>query len=173
MKTINKLSKITDVITVTFGYIAAAALLFNVVIIILNVVFRAFGSAIIGTEEYISMGEVVLIFLALGYTQYNRGLVHVCFFMKRIPGAGSVVAWALHQWMGVVVIIMLLVETCKQIPMVRQVTTALLIPNKPFYVVVAVGCAVYLVAQLFEAIKATAAIFNKEVREEVVKNLPA
>ena len=75
--------------------------------------------------------------------------------------------------MGVVVIIMLLVETCKQIPMVRQVTTALLIPNKPFYVVVAVGCAVYLVAQLFEAIKATTAIFNKEVREEVVKNLPA
>ena len=173
MKTIRTLSKITNVITKGFAFVAAAALLFNVVIILANVIMRAMGSAIIGTEEYISMGEVVLIFLALGYTQYKGGLVHVCFFMKKLPKLGPVIAWAIHQWIGAGVIFLLVWQTFKHVPVVKQASTALLIPFKPFYVVVGIGCAVYLLAQLFEAVKATTAIFSEEVRGEVVANLPA
>ena len=85
MKLLNVFGKITDYATRIFAYIAAAALVFNVVIVLINVILRAFGSSVIGVEEYISRAEVVLIFLALGYAQYNKGLVHVCFFMKKIP----------------------------------------------------------------------------------------
>ena len=174
MKVVSTLSKITNIITKTFAIIAALALLFNVVIIIANIIMRAFfDSAIIGTEEYISMSEIVLIFLALGYTQYKGGLVHVAFFMKKLPKLGPVIAWAFHQWAASVIIALMVWQTCVKIPTVKQVTTALLLPYKPFYIVLAVGAAVYLIATVYEAIKATIAIFNEEVRKDVVANLPA
>lgn len=173
MKTINKISRVVNIITKAFAYVSAVALLFNIAIILLNVVLRAFGKAVIGTEEFVSVSEVVLIFLALGYTQYNRGLVHVAFFMKKLPGLGPVIAWALHQWIGAVVVALLVYETVLRVPMVKQFTTALLIPYKPFYVVIAVGFSVYLLAQIYEAVKSTVAIFNAEVRQDVVDNLPA
>ena len=48
-----------------------------------------------------------------------------------------------------------------------------LVPYKPFYVVILIGCILYGLAQLFEATKATIAIFNKDVREVVMAELPA
>ncbi|MGN1002471.1 MAG: TRAP transporter small permease [Oscillospiraceae bacterium] len=173
MKTIKILDKITDVITRIFAYVAGLSLLFIVVIIIANIIGRAAGKAIIGVEEYFSMAEVVLIALALGFTQYQRGLVHVGFFIKKLPETGTLIVWALNQWIGTAVVGVWLWQAIVRVPNVKQATTALLIPYKPFYAVVAVGCAVYLVAQLYEAIKSTAALFNREVRQEVLDNLPA
>ncbi len=173
MNTINKLDKITEIITKIFAYVAGAALLFNVVIILANVIMRAFGKAIVGTEEYVSVAEVVLIFLAMGYTQYSGGLVHVCFFMKKLPKLGPVILWALNQWVGVGIIALLAYQNFMQISKIRQVTTALLIPLKPFYGVIAVGCVIYGIAQLYMAVKSTVALFNAEVREDVISKLPA
>ena len=174
MKFLNVFGKITDYATRIFAYVAAAALVFNVVIVLINVILRAFGSSVMGVEEYISMGEVVLIFLALGYTQYNKGLVHVCFFMKKIPGKiGPMISWAFCHWISVAVIIVLAWQTLERIPLTKQATTSLLIPYKPFYVVIFIGCILYGLAQLYEALKATVALFNSEVREQVMAELPA
>ena len=173
MKIVKKLDKITGIITKAFALIACVALLFIVAIIIVNIVGRSMGKAVIGVEEYFSMAEVVLIALALGYTQHQRGLVHVGFFMKKLPKLGPVITWAINQWVGVAIVAALVWQTLERIPNVTQVTTALRIPLKPFYMVVAVGFVIYLIAQLYEAIKSTVAIFNKEVREDVVSNFPA
>lgn len=156
-----------------FAYAAACALIFNVVIILANVVLRAFGSSVIGVEEYVSLAEVVLVFLALGYTQYSHGLVHVCFFMKKLPGILSMVMWTIHMWLASLVVFLLVQQTMVRIPAVSQVTQSLLIPLKPFYMVVLVGCVVYLIAQLYEAIKCTIGLFNKELRQEIMNNWPA
>lgn len=173
MKVMKKLDKIVDIITRSFAYVAAIALLFIVAIIIANVVMRYVGSAIVGTEEMTSLAQVVVIFLALGYTQHMGGLVHVAFFMKKLPKLTPVIAWALHAWVGTAMVTLLTWQTIVRIPMVKQFSTALLIPFKPFYVVVAIGCAIYLIAQLYVAVKSTVAIFNPEVRQDVVDNLPA
>lgn len=173
MKTVKTLDKVTGIITKAFAIVACVSLLFIVVIIIANIVGRAMGKAVVGVEEYFSMAEVVLIALALGYTQHQHGLVHVGFFMKKLPKVGPFIMWAVNQWIGVVVVAALLWATLERIPMVKQVTTALRIPLKPFYAVVAVGFAVYLLAQLYEAVKATVAVFNKQVREQVESELPA
>lgn len=173
MKTVRTLDKITGIITKAFAIVACVSLLFIVVIIIANIVGRSMGKAVIGVEEYFSMAEVVLIALALGYTQHQHGLVHVGFFMKKFPKVGPFIMWAINQWVGVVIVALLLWQTIERVPMVKQVTTALRIPLKPFYAVVAVGFAVYLLAQLYEAVKSTVAIFNKEVREQVSAELPA
>ena len=95
MKFLQSFNKSTNVVTKIGGYIGACALIFNVVIVLANTILRAAGSSIVGTEEFISMGEVVLIFMALGYTQFTHGLVHVCFFMKKLPTAAGTLqnAW--------------------------------------------------------------------------------
>ena len=85
MKTVRTLDKITGIITKACAIVACVSLLFIVVIIIANIVGRSMGKAVIGVEEYFSMAEVVLIALALGYTQHQHGLVHVGFFMKKFP----------------------------------------------------------------------------------------
>ena len=172
-KSMDKLDKVVGIFTTGFAFIAAAALLFIVFIIIANVVGRWFGRAIIGTDEYVAMAQITTIFLALGYTQHTGGLVHVAFFMKKLPKLCPVIAWALHAWIGTGIVGILLWQTLVRIPTVRVLSTALLIPYKPFYGVLAVGCFVYLVAQLLVAIKSTVAIFDAEVRKEIVENLPA
>ena len=173
MKVIKGFDKFTAIVTKIFVYLAVLALLFNVVIILLNVILRAFGSSIVGTEEFVSVAEVVLIFLALGYTQYTHGLVHVGFFMKKLPKVGPYILWAFHQWVGVVIIALLIWQTFVKVPTVKQSSTALNIPFQPFYAIIGIGCIVYEIAQLYEAIRATMAIVNKEVREEVAASLPA
>lgn len=173
MKTLNKINKAVDIFTTAFAYIAGAALLFNVIIILVNVVTRYFGKAVVGVEEYVSLAEIIVIFLALGYTQFKRGLVHVCFFMKKLPGKGALIMWALNMWIAVGVLVCLVYETLKRAAVVRQVSTALLLPYKPLYYVIAVGAFVWLVAQLFEAVKSTIAIFNHEVALDVIEHWPA
>ena len=173
MKTIKQADRVVDIITHVFAYIGAAALLFNVVIILLNVLLRAFGSSVVGVEEYVSLAEVVMIFMAIGYTQWKGGLVHVCFFMKKIPGIGSMIMWTIHMWLSSAVIFLLIYQTWVRIPNVNQVTTSLLIPLQPFYVVLLVGCIVYLIAQMYEAVKCTVGLFNKELRQEIMNSWPA
>ena len=173
MKFLQSFNKSTNIVTRIGGYIGTCALVFNVVIVLANTILRAAGSSIVGTEEFIAMGEVVLIFMALGYTQYTHGLVHVCFFMKKLPKLGPVIAWMLEQWVSIVVAALWLYQTVKRIPMVNQVTTSRLIPHKPFYVVIAIGVAMYMLALIYEAVKSTIALKNEKVREDLVESWPA
>ncbi len=174
MKTVRALEKGVNALTLAFGYIAALALLFNMGVIVADVFCRyVLKSAIIGSNEYVQMGQTVLIFLALGYAQRTGGLVHVAFFMKKLPGIAPVVVWMLHAWVASAVCALLAYASWIRIPFVKQATTSLLIPFRPFYYVMAAGFLVYALAQLFEAVRTTIGLFNKEVRREVVESWPA
>lgn len=173
MNTLLKVNKVTEVIATAFACVAGVALLFNVAVIVANVILRAAGNAIVGVEEYVALSEILVIFLALGYTQSKHGLVHVCFFMKKIPGKGALIMWTINMWIAVAILVCLVYETFNHAPAVRQVSTALLIQFRPFYYVIGVGSVVWLIAQLFDAVKSTIGLFNKEVAEDVIENWPA
>jgi len=162
-----------DIFVKIAAYFAAGALIFNMMIVVLYVITRTFNHAIIGVEEYVSFGQVLVIALGLGYTQFSRGLVHVGFFMKKLPGPGPMIAWVLDNYLALIVSVFWLIESVKHIPAVRQLTQVLSAPMKPFYIIMTIGVAVYCIAQIYETIRVTIGVFDKDVRSDVKANWPA
>ncbi len=173
MKLLRMLEKGTERLTRYSAYIAAVALIFNTVIIAAYIISRALGHAIIGTEEYVCMGQVILIALALGYTHHSRGLVYVGFFMKKLPGKCPWIAWVLDAWISVAVCAAWAYQSFVRLPVVRQTSNMLTIPFKPFFLIMSIGIVIYTLSQLFEAIKCTVGCFRREVREEVIEDWPS
>ena len=93
MKTLNKIDKIDGYIGIAGCVVAGLALAFNFGIIVIDVIRRfVFHNAIRGSAEYVSLAETVLIFFGMAYTQHKKGMVHVTFFMRKLPGIGSMIA---------------------------------------------------------------------------------
>ena len=173
MNVFRKMEKALDYLTRAFAYAAGAALIFNVLIIVAYIARRAMGKVFIGTEEYVAMGQVILISMALGYAHHNRGLVHVGFFMKKLPGFFPMVVWTLNAWIATIVCVLWSYISIRRYPFIRQTTTMLTIPFKPFFFMLTMGVIVYTVSQLFEAVKCTAGLFNKEIGREIKDNWPS
>ncbi len=142
-------------------------------LIVAYIISRVFGVAIIGTEEYVSLAQVIVISIAFGYTHFNRGLVHVGFFMKKLPGKGSYIAWLLDNWISAAVCILWAYQSFTRYPFVKQASTMLNIVHKPFYLVMTIGISIYALSQLFDAIKCTVGLFNKDLCQEIQDDYPA
>ena len=173
MNLIKKTDKVMEIVTKIVAYVAAGALIFNMLIVVLYVVTRTFNHAIIGVEEYVAFGQVLVIALGLGYTQFSRGLVHVGFFMKKLPKAGPMIAWVIDNYLAAILSVFWVIESVKHIPAVRQMTQVLSISMKPFYIIMTVGIIVYCIAQLYETFRVTVGIFDRDVRTDVKENWPA
>jgi TRAP-type C4-dicarboxylate transport system permease small subunit len=176
MKAIRKIEKALDVFSRIFAYVSAAALLCNAVIIGADVFSRfLLNHAIIGSSEYVSMLETVLIFFALAYTLHHKGLVHIAFFMKKLPKETPIYVWTFNEWAGAIVAVLLTYAAYLQSGVVQQThmaTTARLIPYYPFYVLMTVGLGTYAIIQIFCAVKSTIGLFDREVRQDVKDNWP-
>lgn len=173
MKVLRKIEGAVDIFTRYAAYAAAIALIFNTLIIAAYIVSRVIGHAIIGTEEYVCMGQVILIALALGYTHNTRGLVYVGFFMKKLPGRAPYVAWVLDAWISVAVCALWAYQSIVRIPFVRQTSGMLTIPYKPFFIIMTCGIVIYTLSQIFEAVKCTCGFFNREIKQEIIENWPS
>lgn|GEM_PF-829187 len=177
MNTIKKIEKGLNVFCWIFNAVGIVALTFCVLVIVYDVFCRfVLKSAMLGSVEYVSLSEVVFVFLALAYTHHNHGLVHITFFMRKLPKLSPVIVWTINEWLGTAVVVLLTYASWLQSGVVKKLnlsTTSLLIPLHPFHVVMTVGFFAYAVVQLFSAIKSTIAIFNKEVREDLIANWPA
>lgn len=177
MKTFKKVEKYLGIFSKGFCLVGVAALTFNVLIIVIDVFCRfVLKSAILGSNEYVSLAESIAIFFALAYTQHNNGLVHVTFFMKKFPKLTPLALWTFHEWCGTAIAVLLTYASWLQVGIVSKThasTTALLIPFYPFYVLMTIGFAAYTLVQLYSAVKSTAGFFNKEVRQDIIENWPA
>jgi len=177
MNTIRKIEKGLNVFSWIFCAAAILALTFCVLITVYDVFSRfVLNSSLIGSGEYVSMAEVVLVFLALAYTQHNHGLVHITFFMRKLPKISPVIMWTINEWLGAAVTVLLTYASWMQAGVVKKLslaTNSLLIPLHPFYIIMTVGFFAYAVVQTFSAVKSTVGLFNKEVRQDVIDNWPA
>ncbi len=177
VKTVKQVEKYLGYFSKGFSLVAIAAITFNILIIVIDVFSRyVLHSAIMGSNEYVSMAETLVIFFALAYTQHSKGLVHITFFMRKLPKMSPMALWTLHQWCGALVAVLLTYASWMQAQLVDKMHTAtqsLLIPYYPFYLLMTIGFAAYTVVQLFDAVKSTVGLFNEEVRQDVIDNWPA
>ncbi len=174
---VKKAEKYLGYFASAFAYVSIAALTYLMMVIVVDVFGRKFFNySIIGSSEYVSLAESIVIFFALAYTQHKKGLVHIAFFMKKLPGLSPMVLWTLHEWCGAFIVGLLTYASWLHFIFTRKVnmsTTALLIPFYPFYLLMAVGFFAYFIVQLFCAVKSTIGLFNPEVRRDVMDNWPA
>ena len=177
MQIFNKMDKIVRFIGIAGCIVAGCALVFNFGLIVYDVISRYFFSnAVRGSNEYVSLAETVLIFFGLAYTQYKRGMVHVTFFMRMLPKRGPVISWAIVNLFGTVVSILLMYASFVHaafITEMRSATLTLYIPYYPFYYLMGTGFALFAIQLLFDSIKNVLALFNKDLREQVVSEWPA
>ncbi len=177
LKTVKKIENFLGYFSKAFGLVAVAALTFNIFLIVFDVFSRyVLKSSVVGSSEYVSVAETMVIFFALAYTHHYQGLVHVTFFMKKFPKITPVVLWCFHEWCGAFVTVLLTYASWLQMALVektKMATTALLIPYYPFYTLMTIGMAAYAVVQIFSAVTATLALFNKDVQQDVIENWPA
>jgi TRAP-type C4-dicarboxylate transport system permease small subunit len=176
MKIIGRIESIVGVMSKVICAVSCVALVFNMLVILYDVFGRfVLKHALIGSSEYVSVAETVLIFFALAYTQHYKGLVHITFFMRKFPKLSPVIIWTFGEWCGVAVTALLTYAAWIQTGVVHQThmsTTSLLIPYYPFHVLMTIGLAAYTVTVLFDAVKGTVALFNTEVREDLIANWP-
>jgi TRAP-type C4-dicarboxylate transport system permease small subunit len=176
VKTLDRIEKIVGYIGLVGCVVAGAAMLFNFGIIVVDV-FRRFvlSSAIRGSTEYVSLGETVLIFFGMAYTQHKKGMVEITFFMRKLPGSGPVISWAVVNWLSAAVGVLLTYASYIHAGFVQaqgSATPTLYIPYFPFYYLMAVGLTLFAIELLFGAVKNTIALFHRGVRERVISQWP-
>jgi TRAP-type C4-dicarboxylate transport system permease small subunit len=106
------MKKFTDIVHLMSKWgmaLGAAFLVCNLVLIVANVIVRAFGGVIAGTYELAEMLVIVTIAFALGYTAIHKGHIVVDFLVRRFPNTLrnrlilinsllSLLAWGIIGW---------------------------------------------------------------------------
>ncbi|MDR2354872.1 MAG: TRAP transporter small permease [Clostridiales Family XIII bacterium] len=176
LNAVKKIEKALGVFSRIFACVSALALICNALIIGADVFSRfVLKHALIGSSEYVSVLETILIFFALAYTLHSKGLVHIAFFMKKLPGELPAYVWTFNEWCGALVAVLLTYAAYLQSGVVQKLhmaTTARLIPYYPFYVFMTVGLGAYALVQIFGAVKSTIGLFDLAVRQDVKDSWP-
>lgn len=176
MKTLEKVEKIVGYIGLAGCIVAALALVFNFGVIIVDV-FRRFvlHNALRGSSEYVGLGETILIFFGMAYTQHKKGMVEITFFMRKLPGNGPMICWTVVNWISAVVGVLLAYASFVHAgfqQVMKAATDTLYIPYYPFYFLMGVGLSLFAIELIYGAVKNTVGLFNREVRERVISEWP-
>ena len=152
---INRMAKLP--ISGGFNWISAFALLGLIALVALNIMARAvFNSPIAGTYEIGQFLMVVVVFMAISYTQARKGHIALEILVKRFPLkvqtilqsvtlTVGIILFALMSWRSVVYGLRLLEG--------HETSMVLKIPHGPFLFLVAFGCILFclvLIAQFLE-----------------------
>ena len=156
--------------------IAALALIFNFGIIVVDVISRfVFHNPVLGTTEYVGLAETVLIFFGMAYTQHNKGMVHITFFMKMLPKQGPMISWVIVNWLSAIVGVLLTYASFVHagfVQTMKSATATLYIPYYPFYYLMGFGMALLAIELLFSAVRYTIGLFNKDLRTQIIAEWP-
>lgn len=177
LERLDKADKIVGYIGIFGCIVAGIALTFNFGIIVVDVFRRLFGmKAILGSQEYVSLAETVLVFFGMAYTQHKKGMVHITFFMRMLPKSGPMISWVFVNWLSAIVGVLLTYASFIHADFMQTMSTStatLYIPYYPFYYLMGVGFAIFAIELIYGAVVNTIGLFNKEVREKVVSEWPA
>jgi TRAP-type C4-dicarboxylate transport system permease small subunit len=164
MKIIDKLQKYLAGI----GGVVSSCLMFGMMaLIFVDVVGRFFlNKPIFGSYEIVQMLMALLVFYALPYSQYIKGLVRVDFIVNFFPNLPKKIIWALGDLISTVVCYALafacFYHALKMLSVSGATTSVLLMPLYPFYYAASAGLLIFALILTVDMIHSFISIFRKD-----------
>lgn len=159
------------------SYVTAAALMFMVLLICVDVAMRfAVNKSIAGSYELVQAAMVLTVFFGFAYAQRTHALVHVTFFMRKFPKNCPMILWTVTGCCSAFVSVLLTYASYQQVSVIRKIhscTTIMAIPLWPFYLFMTIAFAAFAIVLIYDAVKCIAACFYKPLATEVIANWPS
>jgi len=168
MKRLEKIVKKTTGILSTVSFVG---FVFIMAITVCDIVIRYIsGNSILGVYEIVERVMICAVFASFAYAQTEHAHVQITLVTAKYPAKLKFVMLALNNLLCAVASILVAYAAMKQagVAFTSQYATGILqIPLYPFYWVVFVSMIVLCIAFLLDVVKSIAALFNREIAEEI------
>lgn len=132
-----------------------------------------FNNRITGSYEIVQMMLCTLVFTAWAYTQTERGHIHVVLFIRMFPHKMRFACYSITSILSTITIgvgtygaFQSMLDYIKS----GEATGTLLIPQWPFVGIECIAFAALTIALLGDSLKSIAAIFDKDIAEDVMSS---
>jgi TRAP-type C4-dicarboxylate transport system permease small subunit len=175
MKTIDKLQgRLAGI-----GGAVSSCLMFGMMaLIFVDVVGRYFlNKPVFGSYEIVQMLMALLVFYALPYSQYVKGLVRVNFIVNLFPRLPRKIIWAIGDLLSTAVCYVLayacFYHALRTLSVSGSKTSVLLMPLYPFYYIASVGLLLFALILTVDMIHSFGAIFQNDKKTEPTEASPS
>jgi TRAP-type C4-dicarboxylate transport system permease small subunit len=153
------------------GGVSSCLMFGMMTLIFFDVVGRYFlGNPVFGSYELVQMLMGLLVFYALPYSQYKKGLVRVDFIINFFPRLPRSIIWAVGDLISTAVCYALayacFYHALRMLSVSGAKTSVLMMPLYPFYYVASGGLLLFALILTADTIRSFAAIFKREADAE-------
>jgi TRAP-type C4-dicarboxylate transport system permease small subunit len=159
------------------GALVSSALIFGMMaLIFVDVAGRfLFNKPIFGSYEVVQMGMGLVVFYALPYAQYKKGLVRVDFIINYFPKLPRKILWAVGDLISICVCYALAyacyLHAAGTLVASGAKTSVLMMPLYPFYYVASAGLLIFALILTVDGIHAFLALFRRD--EDITSSVDA
>lgn len=167
-----QLEKIIKKITGILSVVSAVGFFFIMAITVCDIVIRYIsGDSILGVYEIVERMMICAVFASFAYTQTEHAHVQITLLVAKYPAKMKFVMLTLNYLLCAAASVFVAYAAVKQanVALSSHYTTGiLLIPLYPFYWVEVVSMIVLCIAFLLDMGKSVAALFNREIADEIL-----
>ncbi|MDR2771078.1 MAG: TRAP transporter small permease [Clostridiales Family XIII bacterium] len=159
------------------GAVVSSTLIFGMMaLIFVDVTGRfLFNKPIFGSYEVVQMGMGLVVFYALPYAQYKKGLVRVDFIINYFPRLPRKILWVLGDVISTCVCYALAyacyLHASGTLVASGAKTSVLMMPLYPFYYVASVGLLLFALILTVDCVHSLLSVFRKD--EDIVSSVDA
>jgi TRAP-type C4-dicarboxylate transport system permease small subunit len=138
------------------NWIAAAAVVFMMLITTADVIMRVFRHPILGTYEIVGFTGVVVIAFSLPYTSIQKGHIAVEFLVQRLPWLARVIINIINACVSIVLFAVIAWQCAKYAETMNisgEVSSTLQMPTYPFLYGISFGCLLLCVVLFIELLR--------------------
>ena len=138
------------------NWIAAAAVVFMMLITTADVIMRVFRHPILGTYEIVGFTGAVVIAFSLPYTSIQKGHIAVEFLVQRLPWLARVIINIINAFISIMlfaVIAWQCAEYAETMKISGEVSSTLQMPTYPFLYGISFGCLLLCVVLFIEFLR--------------------
>lgn len=170
-QTMDKITRVTDKLCEIVSWFSMITIMFLMITICIDVVTgNIFNRPIPGIYEVCQVILTTLVFTSWAYTQCHHGHIHVTMFVARMPQGLRFFCFAVTSYISTFVMAIATYAVYLNIwdkMASGECTGTLQIPYWPFFLLEAIAFAFFTLILLRDSVKATLAMFNKEIAEEI------